>query len=96
MMKDMIEKKVVVRSRDSGVWHGKLVEIDANWVVLREARRAWNWTGAATCSGLATHGPKGGKIPAPVKLAAVGGWCEVLLEDDDATKRWESVEPWIA
>lgn len=53
---------VILRSNMSGVWFGKLEEQTALSRVLTEARRCWEWEGALSCSGLALHGPTGGRI----------------------------------
>jgi len=92
--KDLLEKNVVVRSSDSGVWMGHLLSADGDAVLLRDARRIWSWQGAASCSGLALTGPSSGKIPGPVKLAVVHRCCEVLLATDEAVDRLSAIEEW--
>lgn len=87
---------VVVRSSQSGVWLGDLVSSDGDTVVLRDARRAWSWQGAASCSGLAVRGPSGGKICEPVPSATIIGACEILDASDEAVARWLAVTPWRA
>lgn len=47
---------VLTRARLTGVMCGYLVHMDADSVVLREARQIWRFGGAETCSGLAEHG----------------------------------------
>lgn len=49
---------VIVRCRDAGVHAGELESDTAKGVVLRNARRIWYWTGAATLSELAVYGSK--------------------------------------
>lgn len=93
---DLIDRPVVVRSSPSGVWMGTLEVADGNTVRLRNARRAWNWQGAASCSGLASHGPISGKITAPVETAIILEVCEVLALSTAAIDRWAAVSPWIA
>lgn len=92
----LIGKHVVVRSSQSGVWLGELVAQDGDTVTLTDARRAWQWTGAASCSGLAVRGPKGGKICEAVAVAEVLGVCEILLATDEAVAAWKAVTPWRA
>lgn len=96
MYRDLLEKYVVVRSSPSGVWLGTLDHVEGDTVRLRQARRAWSWQGAASCSGLATHGPSGGKITPPVDIAVILSACEVLAATDAAVARWDDVSPWIA
>jgi len=92
----LVGQMVVVRSNGSGVWLGRLEARSGDEVTLAEARRAWRWEGAATCSGLATRGPSGGRITEPVEVVIVLGVCEVLLATDTAVARWEAVKPWVA
>ena len=94
MTQDMIDKHVVIRSSQSGVWLGILVATDGSRVRLRDARRAWSWEGAASCSGLAGAGPSGGNICHPVAVAVIDGVCEILLASADAVARWGKVKPW--
>jgi hypothetical protein len=51
---------VIVRGRNSGVHAGYLVEHRATdgVVVLRDARRIWSWSGAASLSELAVYGAR--------------------------------------
>ena len=91
----LIGKMVVVRSSPSGVWFGVLIAKSGQCVTLRDARRAWSWTGAASCAGLATHGPSGGKITAPVAVAVIEEICETLATTERACARWEAVAPWV-
>lgn len=61
-----IGKVVLVRSRGSGVWIGRLVSrmttAAGHSVQLADARRLWSWQGAGECSSLALTGPTDGKI----------------------------------
>lgn len=63
---DRIGKTVLVRSRGSGVWIGRLVSrmttAAGHSVQLADARRLWLWQGAGECSSLALTGPSDGKI----------------------------------
>ena len=96
MNHDLIGTNVIIRSSASGVWHGQLEATEGETCTLSQARRIWNWEGAASCSGLATHGPKAGKIPAPVPTAIINGVCEILSCTDEATARIEGIESWVA
>ena len=95
-MSSLIGKNVVVRSSPSGVWMGELVAQDGAVVTLRDARRAWNWDGAASCSGLAVRGPRGGKICEPVPTAEIHDCCEILEASEAAIAAWKAVTPWVA
>lgn len=87
-------KHVVIRSSQSGVWFGKLESQSGDSFTLLNARRAYYWEGAATCSQLATHGPKGGKICLPVSRVQVLGVCECLDASEAAVKQWNEVPAW--
>ena len=39
----MIGKKVIIRTYSAGVWFGTLEQKDRNEVILRNARRMWQW-----------------------------------------------------
>lgn len=84
----LIGHHVVVRSGQSGVWFGLLEQARSDSVLLTDARRAWSWEGALSCSELAAAGPSGGKICTPVGTAAVFGVCEILCCEGEAIERW--------
>lgn len=93
---ELIGKIVVIRSNMSGVWFGVLTAAEGESRLLKDARRAWSWEGAASCSGLATTGPEGGRICEPVEIALIGDVCETLLATDEAVKRWYAIEAWVS
>lgn len=91
---DLVGHAVVVRSRDSGVWLGELVDAEATAVRLSSARRAWNWSGGAgECSALAQLGPTGGKIGPPGDVI-VYGVCELHPALPAAVDAWAAVPVW--
>lgn len=95
----MSENHVLIRSRDAGVFAGRLVERNGNEVVLHDARRIWYWDGAATLSELATRGtsrPDGCQFPAPVPEITVLGVCEIIPMTDEAVASIEAVPVWTA
>jgi hypothetical protein len=98
--KNLIGKSVVVRSSPSGVWVGKLVAYETSTelakVGLENARRVWSWEGAASCAGLASHGPSGGKITAPVERVVVESVCETNECTRAALERFGAVKEWVA
>ncbi len=82
---------VVVRNNQSGVWFGVLAsEEGAPLTKLLNARRAWSWEGALSCSGLANHGPSGGKIDAPVIDVTMRAEhdCEMITATEAAREAW--------
>jgi len=73
---------VIVRGRDCGVHAGEFVSRKGREVVLRNSRRIWYWSGAASLSELAVHGAKnveackfGVVIPGDIELLDA---CEVI------------------
>jgi len=66
---------VIVRCTRAGVHAGELVSRKGQEVELRNARRLWYWSGAASLSELAVYGSKS---PATCKFAALVKRHEVL------------------
>ena len=92
------EKYVIVRSSPSGVWFGRLVQVEGTpdglqRITLVEARRIHYWEGAGSCSGLAAHGPREGRIAPPVS-ATVSQVCEILEATPEAVARIARIPEW--
>ena len=82
-LEKIIGKRVIVRSGKSGVHFAVLDQYDSasRTAVLRKSRRLWKWSGAASCSELATAGvanPKSSKISPAVPMMIVEDVIEVL------------------
>ncbi len=92
------KRVVMVRSRDAGVFYGRLVGVDGTMVVLKNARRVWYWNGAATLSELATKGtskPQDCKFPAPTQgKHVILGACEIIKVTPEALTSLDSVPVW--
>lgn len=90
---------VVVRSRDAGVFAGyKVFEDGMGEVRLVQARRLWQWAGAASLSQLAVEGvnnPGGCKFAVPVTVTVLGV-CEILDTTEKARTSIEGVKEWRA
>jgi hypothetical protein len=73
---------VIVRGRDSGVHAGELIKVQGKSVTLRNARRIWYWSGAASLSELAVYGssnPSGCKFGACVERQEIlDDACEII------------------
>jgi hypothetical protein len=54
----MLGKYVIVRGDRSGVFAGTLVSQECQRVILKDCRRLWYWSGAASISQIATEGVK--------------------------------------
>lgn len=94
---------VIVRADRAGVFAGYLVSRTATpagvEVVIRQCRRLWYWSGAASCSELAISGPANKqecKFPAPVSLALISGVIEQLPASETARLAIASVPVWSA
>ena len=51
-------KRVIVRTYSAGVFFGEIVSRKGQEVVMKNARRLWYWSGAASLSQLAMEGTK--------------------------------------
>lgn len=71
-----IDKKVVVRGANSGVFFGTLAERNGQEVRLTDVRRLWYWDGAASDFQLAAEGVKN---PSECKFTMVIG--ELIILD---------------
>jgi hypothetical protein len=60
---------VIVRTYSAGVHYGHLIKREGKEVHLSGSRRIHYWTGALSCSELATRGPgQGSRIGDPVEI----------------------------
>jgi hypothetical protein len=93
--------KAIVRTYSAGVFMGELDQAsrsaDGKRGVIKNARRLWYWSGAASLSQLATKGtsnPKGCKFPAVVDEIEVTEIIEVLPVTEKAAESIEAVPVW--
>jgi hypothetical protein len=90
---------VIVRTYSAGVFAGLLESRKGQEVVLRDARRIWYWSGAASLSELALRGtckPGECKFPAPVPRVELLQAIEILDVTPEARKSIEEVPEWSA
>ena len=95
----MKAKYVIVRTYSAGVFAGTLVSRKGKEVVLKNARRLWYWSGAASLSQLAVSGttkPQDCKFPVEVPSLTVTEAIEILDVTKDAQKSIASVPIWKA
>mgnify|MGYP006355232579 FL=1 len=50
MKKQKMDKRKIVRTYSAGVFFGEVVKRTGKEVVMRNARRLWYWSGAASLS----------------------------------------------
>lgn len=96
-MKTKKLKYVIVRTFSAGVFAGELESRKGREVVMRNARRLWYWSGAASLSQLAMEGvknPEGCKFPCPVDRVELLEAIEILDVTEAARKNIEDVPVW--
>lgn len=94
--KKKVEKQIV-RTSSAGVFYGEIVSRKGKEAVMKNARRLWYWTGAATLSQLAMEGtktPNTCKFPQPVDRLELMEVIEVLDTTEIARKSIEAVPVW--
>ena len=90
-------KYVIVRTYSAGVFAGELESRKGQEVVLRNARRIWYWSGAASLSQLAMEGtkdPSNCKFPCIVDRIELLQAVEILDVTPEARKSIEGVPVW--
>jgi hypothetical protein len=93
------DNAVIVRCRSAGVFFGELYSHDkvTGTAVLKNARRCWYWSGAASLSQLAVDGtskPGECKFPVAVPEIALAEVIEVIPCTFTAIKSLTSVKVW--
>lgn len=93
------ERYVIVRTHSAGAFAGVFESRAGREVVLRDARRLWYWSGAASLSQLATAGtskPQSCKFPALVARVELLEAIEILDVSPEARQSIEAVPVWHA
>ena len=88
---------VIVRTYSAGVFAGYLFLENGKEVILKDARRIWNWYGAASLSELAVRGtsqPEKCKFPIAVPEVRLKEAIEILPTTKDGQKSIEGVPIW--
>ena len=94
----MIDKYVIVRTYTAGVVDGIFVSRSGQEVTLRDARRIWYWSGAASLSQLAMEGtkdPGGCKFPCAVDKILLLQAIEILNTTPEAEASIRGVKVWM-
>jgi len=90
-------KYVIVRTYSAGVFAGNLESRTGREVVLRNARRIWYWSGAASLSQLAVDGtsdPDNCKFPVEVDHVDLLEAIEILDVTPKAEASIKAVKVW--
>ena len=97
MKKEFLNKKVIVRGNNSGVFFGTLIERDGGEVLLANCRRIWYWDGANSISQLATDGvtkPENCRFTVSVNKILITDIIEIIPCTDKAITSIEGVKEW--
>ena len=87
----------IVRTYSAGVFMGIVESRNGKEATLRNARRLWQWAGAASLSQLALDGtsnPSACKFPAPVDKIELTEVIEMLSLTEKAKKSIDGVAVW--
>ena len=90
---------VMCRTYSAGVFSGYLYSKIGKEVVLKNARRIWYWSGAASLSELAEKGtsdPDNCKFPCAVKTVELTEVIEIIYISKEAKKSIQGVKEWTA
>jgi hypothetical protein len=88
---------VIVRTYSAGVFAGNFYSRNGRAVILQNARRLWQWSGAASLSQLAMEGvsdPTNCKFPCEVKTIELIEPIEIINTTEKAEKSIKSVKVW--
>ena len=91
------KRYVIVRTYSAGVFAGEFVSRKGQEVVLANARRLWQWDGAASLSEMAQRGtskPQNCKFPVPVDRVELLQAIEILDVTTAAEKSIREVPVW--
>ena len=97
--KEIVKDYVIVRTYSAGVHVGEIEKKDGEEITLKNARRLWYWSGAATLSQLAMEGtkkPNACKIPCAVDVIILTEAVEIIPCKKEALKTIEMVPIWKA
>lgn len=93
----MVGKYCMVRTYSAGVFAGTIKSRKGKEVLLKNARRIWYWSGAASLSQLATDGtskPGECKFPRQVAEVLLTEVIEIIPITIDARKSIAAVPAW--
>lgn len=94
MYKDLLNKKVLVRSYDAGVYFGTLTQVEGDTCRLENVRNIWHWTGASCLSQIANDGITGDKVSPVVSSMVLNRVCQILPLSEKAIVNLEGQKAW--
>ena len=93
--------KSIIRTYSAGVFFGEVAHIEdtlsGRIATIKDCRRLWKWSGAASLSQMAMEGvnnPSGCKFTVTVPEMTVVGVIEIIPATDKAVKSINSVDVW--
>jgi hypothetical protein len=90
-------EKYIIRGDRSGVFYGEIAERNGREVTIKDCRRLWYWSGAASLSQMALEGvknPRDCKFTVTVPELVVLDAIELIACSDVASKSIEGVPVW--
>lgn len=93
----MEEQYYIIRGDRSGVFFGHIAQRDGREVIIKDARRLWFWSGAASLSQLAAEGvkqPRNCKFTVTVPELTVLDAIELIPCSDAAVASIRGVPEW--
>lgn len=96
-MKEITNKKVIIRGDRSGVFYGIFAGKNGQEVTLKKCRRLWYWDGAASISQLAVDGTTEAsncKFTVEVDLIIILDAIEIIPCTEKASESIEGVPVW--
>jgi len=94
MYENLLNKKVLVRSYDAGVYFGTLTEVDGETCRIEKVRNIWKWSGANSLSDIALYGISGGNVTPEVSVMVLNRVCQIIPLTDVAIKNLEAKSVW--
>ena len=95
--RNMSDKYYIVRTYSAGVFFGEITKREGQEVVMKNARRIWYWTGAASLSQLAMEGtssPATCKFPCVVDEVILTQVIEIIPCTEKAIQNINKVPIW--
>lgn len=94
MYRDLLNKKVLVRSCKAGVYFGTLTHVEGETVRMENVRNIWHWTGASCLSQIANDGVTGDKISPIVSSMVINKVVQIIPLSAKATENLENQPVW--
>ena len=91
------ESRKIVRTYSAGVFFGEIVSRKGQEVILKNARRLWYWSGAASLSELAQRGtsdPSNCKFPVKMDKVELLQAIEIIDVTPEAGANIDAVPTW--